>query len=70
MSRAIRSVLASLGYAENEVKGNKNFSAVEAGYELGFLNKDDIAYMLKDSTSEIQACNRLITKRRRYYGEL
>lgn len=72
MPRAVKfvDILKSLGYAEDEAKCNKNFSAVVAGYELGFLNKDDIAYMLKDSTSEIQAGNRLITKRRRYYGEL
>lgn len=69
MARKLVDILKSLGYTKDEAKHNKNFSAVEAGYELGFLNKDDIAYMLKDSTSEVQAGNRLVTKRRQYYGE-
>lgn len=69
MDKKLVGILKSLGYNINEAKHNENFSAVEAGYELGFLDKDDIAYMLKDSTSEIQAGNRLVTKRRKYYGE-
>lgn len=69
MDKKLVDILKSLGYNINEAKHNKNFSAVEAGYELGFLDKDDIVYMLKDSTSEIQAGNRLATKRRQYYGE-
>lgn len=69
MVRKFEDILNSLGYTKDAAKRNKNFSAVEAGYELGFLDKDDIAYMLKDSTSEVQAGNRLVTKRRQYYGE-
>lgn len=61
-------ILKSLGYTINEAKRNKNFEAVVAGYELGYLNQNDIDYMLKESTSEIQAGNRLVTKRRKYYG--
>lgn len=68
MVKKFEDILNSLGYTKDEAKRNKNFSAVEVGYELGFLDKDDIAYMLNDSTSEIQADNRLVTKRRKYYG--
>lgn len=63
-------ILKSLGYTINEAKRNKNFEAVVTGYELGYLNQNDIDYMLKESTSEIQAGNRLVSKRRKYYGEL
>lgn len=52
-----------------EAKKNKNFEVVMAGCDLGFLFDEDVLYMLKESTTEIQAGNRMVTRRKEFYGQ-
>lgn len=48
----------------NEVSKNKNFETILIGCELYYLRDSDISYMLEEGTSEVQATNRLIARRR------
>ena len=52
-----------------DAKNNKNFEAVKAGCELHFLTEDDVLYMLKETTSEVRATNRLIARRREFFAD-
>lgn len=64
-----REILHRYGIDFNKVKKNKNFDAIVAGCELGYLKRSDVVFMLEESTSEVQAQNRLTKRRREYYGD-
>ena len=57
-------VLKNCGTTYEEAKKNKNFDTIVAGIELSYLSLSDVVFMLLESTTENQAVNRLITRRR------
>lgn len=64
-----KEILHRYGIDFNKVKKNKNFDAIVAGCELGYLKRSDVVFMLEEGTSEVQAQNRLTKRRREYYGD-
>lgn len=65
----LKDLIQSWGLAYSKIKSNKNFETIKAGCELRFLFEEDVYFMLKASTSEVQAINRLIARRREFFAE-
>lgn len=64
----LKDLIQRWGLVYNSIKDHKNFDTIKAGCELNFLNEEDVYYMLNPTTSEIQATNRLIARRREYFA--
>lgn len=65
----IKTVLFKNGIAFKDAKKNKNFDAIVAGCELGYIRESDVLYMLDEKTSQDQATNRLIQRRREFFDD-
>ena len=66
VSVKILNICEPMGFTSVSIKKHQNWDYLEAGCDLGYLNEDDIRFMLNPNTSEVQAQQRLIQKRGLY----